>query len=224
MRSLFIVSLPRSLSTRTYQLCREALGLAEPGWTSDGEVLNLDRYTLWGDEAAGEGRKYTRQEWQPVHFQRILAQLDQITRDHGYAYKDVVQPFAVSRWLPTRDFRILKIERPVVEVAYAMLERGWHYPRRVAESWPDLEAEVLQGLRRAHQALAAIPGEVVSFEALIHDERVLEQAVQRLYPERPGIRFHYLDAAFVGIREQVLARRRTPRFQRLSERLQEVPP
>ena len=43
MRSLFVVSLPRSLSSLLYVAASRALGLAEPGWTTDGEILNRDR-------------------------------------------------------------------------------------------------------------------------------------------------------------------------------------
>ena len=41
--SLFVVSLPRSLSSLLYVAAAHALGLAEPTWTSDGEILNRDR-------------------------------------------------------------------------------------------------------------------------------------------------------------------------------------
>ena len=43
MHSLFIVSLPRSLSSQTYELCTKAIGLKEPRWTTHGEILNADR-------------------------------------------------------------------------------------------------------------------------------------------------------------------------------------
>ena len=41
--SLFVVSLPRSLSSFLYVAAARAIGLAEPAWTSDGEILNRDR-------------------------------------------------------------------------------------------------------------------------------------------------------------------------------------
>ena len=45
--SLFVLSLPRSLSTLLYHAAREAMTLCEPAWTSDGEILNADRYALY---------------------------------------------------------------------------------------------------------------------------------------------------------------------------------
>src|SRR5262249_60485426 len=41
--SLFVVSLPRSLSSLLYVAAARAIGLSEPPWTSDGEILNRDR-------------------------------------------------------------------------------------------------------------------------------------------------------------------------------------
>lgn len=51
--SLFVVSLPRSLSTLIYHAVRQSVGLEEPIWTSDGEIMNLDRFRA--DAGAGEG-------------------------------------------------------------------------------------------------------------------------------------------------------------------------
>lgn len=225
MRSLFVVSLPRSLSTRVYHWCRQALGLGEPVWTSDGEVLNLDRFVLRPEAWVDEGRKFTHPREEPETFQGLLAQLDQVTRTHGFAYKDVVQPFAVSRWLPSRDFRVLKVQRPVVDVAYAMLERGWHYPSRVcpremeSATATDLEVRLLSGLLQAEGALAALPGEVVTFDDLVRNEAPLTGALRRLYPERSGIAITYLDRDFLELRDKILARRETERYRHLAARL-----
>jgi hypothetical protein len=46
MRSLFILSLPRSLSTDTFRGARDALGLKAPHWVTNGEILNHDLYAL----------------------------------------------------------------------------------------------------------------------------------------------------------------------------------
>ena len=43
LSSLFVVSLPRSLSSLLYVAAARAIGLSQPAWTSDGETLNRDR-------------------------------------------------------------------------------------------------------------------------------------------------------------------------------------
>src|ERR1043166_8730279 len=101
--SLFVISLPRSLSTLTYHAARRALSLEEPVWTSDGEVLNNDRYVMYDGVPHDLGRKFTRPDTEDAIAERMSAFLDQTVRPCGFAYKDVVQPFVAARWLMTND-------------------------------------------------------------------------------------------------------------------------
>ena len=217
MRSLFLVSLPRSLSSLLYQRIRPALGLREPVWTSDGEILNLHRFVHLPPGSDLEGLRFTPPEHES--FERLTAFLDQATVPEGFFYKDVVQPFVVARWLPASGLAALRIERPLADVALAMLDRGWLYPRAAAD--PDLDPEqvLLTGLTRAGQALAAIPGPVLRYDDLIEDEEPLAAALRELYGDVPALQsLRYLDDGFKAVREAVLARRRTERWERLAAR------
>jgi hypothetical protein len=220
VRSLFIVSLPRSLSSLLYQSIRSTLGLAEPVWTSDGEVLNLHRFAHLPDGVEIEGLRFTQPSSDPARFDRLVSFLDQVTQRDGYLYKDVVQPFVVARWLPASGLAALRIERPVADVAYAMVDRGWLYPRSAADCDGGPERELVAGLARAQRALAAIPGPVVRFDDLIHDEEPLAAALVSLYGDVPVPR--YLDDGFRAVREGILRRRATERWARLDEAAREA--
>jgi hypothetical protein len=219
LRSLFLVSLPRSLSSLLYQTIRPALGLREPAWTSDGEILNLHRFAHLPPGCDLEGLRFTPPG--PLgddRFDRLTAFLDQATVPEGFFYKDVVQPFVVARWLPASGLAALRIERPLADVALAMLDRGWLYPQAaLAPEAPDQDPErvLLTGLARAEQALAAIPGPVLRFDDLIADEEPLAAALRELYGDVPAPP-RYLDAGFKTVREAVLARRQTERWERLA--------
>jgi hypothetical protein len=218
LRSLFLVSLPRSLSSLLYQRIRPALGLAEPVWTSDGEILNLHRFAHLPPGCDLEGLRFTPPgPSEDDRFDRLTAFLDQATVREGFFYKDVVQPFVVARWLPASGLAALRIERPLADVALSMLDRGWHYPQAAAtaaEAGEDPERALLTGLARAGQALAAVPGPVLRYDDLIADEEPLAAALRQLYGDVPAPR--YLDDDFKAVREAVLARRRSARWERLA--------
>ncbi len=215
MRSLFVVSLPRSLSSLLYQTLQRTLGLADPVWTSDGEILNLHRFAHLPEGLEIEGLRFTVRSHDPERFDRLVSFLDQATVREGFIYKDVVQPFVVARWLPGSGLAVLRIERPVADVAFAMIERGWLYPQAGADCDGEPERGLVAGLVRAQSALAEVPGPVVRFDDLIHDEEPLAAALRTLYGDVPAPR--YLDDGFQAVREEVLRRRETDRWQRLAE-------
>jgi len=217
VRSLFVVGLPRTLSSLVYQVARRALGLSEPAWTTDGEILNQDRFVFYDGARHDESHKFTHPEIDPDRFARIAAFLDHVVRAEGHAYKDVVHPFVVARWLAGRDFAVLRIERPLADVAFAMRHRGWRYPRRASARRGD-EA-VLEGLVRAQAALAGLRGETLAYDELIWNEEVLRGALARLYPDTALGPVAYIDAAFVERRERVLLDRQTTEYRALGRDL-----
>lgn len=217
MRSLFVVALPRSLSSVAYHAARLALGLEEPVWTSDGEILNNDRFALYGGPTHDAGEKYVHPEPEPELFRRATAFLDQAACREGFAYKDVVQPFVAAAWLQASGLPVLRLRRPLADVAYSMLQMGWLYPVRAAalDDGDSAEAAVVRGLLAAEAALGALPAEVVEYDDLIADEGALLAALRRLYPEARvrGVRF--IDESFARRRNAILARRNDDAYQRI---------
>lgn len=228
MRSLFLLALPRSLSSLAYQVCRQALGLRQPAWTTDGEVLNNDRHVLHTGDSHDAGLKYLRQRHAPAMFDQVTAFLDDAVRKEGFAYKDVVQPFVLARWHGLRELPVLAVRRPLPDVALAVLQRGWRYPAHAVNRRDPSEDDVLRGLLLAERALAAVPAEVVAYDDLIADEEPLRAALSRLYPDHPLASAPYLGPEFRRTRERQLERRHSAEHRRLADRLaaleSELPP
>jgi hypothetical protein len=217
--SLFVVSLPRSLSSRVHRAAREALGLREPAWTSSGEILNADRFVTHGGSPNDSCRKYVREEDDRRAFAALGQFLSHVVQPRGFAYKDVVQPFVVARWLPhagLRDLRVLRIRRPLADIAWSMLAQGWLYPARGVEG----EAALIQGLAEAERALAALPGEAVDYDDLITSESALQSALANLYPDREIGPVRYLDDTFAKRRDAVLRRRGEERYREIEAAVQ----
>jgi hypothetical protein len=222
MDSLFVISLPRSLSSLTYYIARMALGLKAPSWTSDGEIMNIDRYALYSGPTDDTNVKFLLKEDKPELFRRAIDFLDQATVRSGFAYKDVIHPFVVSEWLKASGFRVLRIKRNLTDVAFSMLAHNWLYPRVAAPNQDDTEAAVIEGIIRADMALDAVPGEHLDFDDLIVDESVLRNALVKLYPEAAVPTFQYLNESFCAFRDQqVLHRRTLARYKKLAEKVQQ---
>jgi hypothetical protein len=190
--SLFIVSLPRSFSSYTYLLTRSALLLGEPRFTTFGEILNYDRFDKGYAAPEGSRSWYVRQEREPAAFHKNTALVDRVVETHGFAYKDVCQPFVVAAWLRGRkEFRILRIRRNIADVAATMLELKWLYPAAAANYNADIESAVVEGLVLADDVLATLPAVTVEYDDLVHDGTALSAALSTLYPnyEFPAIRF-----------------------------------
>lgn len=221
--SLFVVSLPRSLSTLIYHAVRQSVGLAEPIWTSDGEIMNLDRFALMPAPARDFGRKFLRRDTDPEVYVEAMAFLNHTVVPTGHGYKDVVQPFLMAEWMKTSGFRALRIKRNVADVAYSMLTREWLYPSRLFPRTKDLELAMVRGLVLADRALDTIPAQHVDFDELIHDEAPIDAAVRKLYGARAMMRrLTYIDDRFKRDRARILQRRRTARYQAIADRVAKV--
>jgi hypothetical protein len=219
--SLFIVSLPRSLSSVTYYIARVVLGLNAPSWTSDGEILNIDRYALYPGPSHDTSVKFLLKEKNAALFQVAIDFLDQATVPAGFAYKDVVQPFVVSEWLRSSQFRVLRIKRNLTDVAFSMLSQGWHYPRFASRSEGDLEEMVIEGIICAEMALDSVPGEQVDYDDLMVDESVLRNALVKLYPNDTIQEFKYSDS-FRATGNTILQRRSSDQYKTLNERVEKL--
>ena len=219
IRSLFVVALPTSLSCVVYKAARNSLGLQHPSWTSDGEFLNADRFVLISEPNADGNRKFTVEEEERAHFKRITDFLDQVVVSHGFAYKDVVQPFVVSQWIKKNLPPTLKVKRNIADVAYSMIIKNkWHYPKRLFPDTEPVELAVIRGLLRAQKALDSIPGEEVDFDRLIEDEGSLYSALTSLYGDGVRIKYpRYIDHKFRARRDEVMGRRRTQEYAAILE-------
>lgn len=215
--SLFVIALPRSLSTHVHEAARAALSLATPAWTSAGEILNAGRWRMLASE--DDGDRYVTAD-DGIRFDTWQRFLDDVVVRRGRAYKDVVQPFVCAHWLArTDDLRVLRIRRPVADVAWSMLEAGWRYPARAAHAGRDEIDRLLSGLLRARDALAGVPAAELDFDALLEAPHALSDALATLYP---GIDRPYTppgDADFDVHARSVLQRRTTPRWRDLAARV-----
>lgn len=219
--SLFVVALPRSLSTAIFERARSALSLAAPAWTSAGEILNSGRWRMLAREDDGDRFTTTHEV---ARFEQWARFLDDVVQPHGRAYKDVVQPFVCARWLAQAQMRghaprVLRVRRPLADVAWSMLEAGWRYPARAATTGEHDIDRLLSGLLQARHALSEPAAVEVDFDALTRGEDALAGALRRLYPDidLPTLRFD--DARFRAHSATVLERRTTPRWRMLDARI-----
>jgi hypothetical protein len=208
LRSLFVLSLPRSLSSLLYVAAARAIGLAEPAWTSDGEILNRDRVPRRLHALAPADERFTLLGSAPDAFVSMTSYLDHAALRQGFAYKDVVQPFVIGGWEGLFDFEVLKVRRDVAEVAYTMLKRQWLYPARAASVFEAHPWALVEGLVRAEAVLEALPGETVEYSDAVHDHDPLEVALRRLYPDAPLRSPRYIDRRFARTRQRLEAERR----------------
>ncbi len=214
--SLFVLSLPRSLSTVVYHAACLSLDLSQPAWTTDGELLNSDRFARPPGDAGEPGSKFTLRERAPEFFDDLGRFLDRTVAQKGYGYKDVVHPFVCSAWLADGRYPVIKLRRDPAEVAMSMLARSWHYPATVASPGRDLDVAVIEGLLRAWRAIDAVPGVTLDYDAVIADEDALLTALAELYPAAAPRRVRFIDSAFGAYRDRQLARRETGEYLRLS--------
>ena len=206
--SLFVVSLPRSLSSLLYVAAARAIGLAQPRWTSDGEILNRERVPRRLQSVAPSDERFTLLGSAPDAFAHMTSYLDHAALRQGFAYKDVVQPFVIGGWEGLGDFKVLKVRRNLAEVAYAMLKRQWLYPARAASVFDAHPWTLVEGLVRAETVLDALPGETVDYRDAILDHGPLEAALRRLYPDVPLAGLRYIDRGFARTRGRLEAERR----------------
>ena len=208
LRSLFVLSLPRSLSSLLYVAAARAIGLAEPTWTSDGEILNRERVPRRLQSLAPADERFTLLGAAPDSFACMTTYVDTTALRRGHAYKDVVQPFVIGGWEGLGEFEVLKVRRNVAEVAYTMLKRRWVYPARAASVFDAHPWALVEGLVRAEAVLEALPGVTVEYADAVLGHGPLEAALRRLYPGAELAPVRYVDRGFTRTRQRLEAERR----------------
>lgn len=222
--SLFVLALPRSLSSLVFHAARIALGHVGPTWTTDGELLNLDRFGV-GVSTHRVVDKYRRLDTSPRAFDALQDFLDRHVVATGHVYKDVVQPFACAAWLDAGRLPVLKLRRDPAEVALSMRDRDWRYPATVASlpiSRDDPDMALVEGLLRAWQAIAAVPGATLDYDVACEDESAFLDALARAHPQAHIARIGYIDDEFRAARHVQRARRDTAAYRRMADRVARV--
>src|SRR5258707_7432114 len=83
--SLLILGLPRSLTSLVYRWSARALGLRAPSWTTDGEFLNIDRFTFARTGERGPGEHFLSERDGPQYRAAIeSARTVLVPHDHAY--------------------------------------------------------------------------------------------------------------------------------------------
>lgn len=177
------------------------------------------------ENLTGEPR-FTTLTKEPEIFVRLKSFAKEIISSADYAYKDVVQPFVAAEAVKDLDLAVLRIRRPLADVAVAMRERGWYYPQSAAEKF-DSERGFLEGLLRASDALSDLEKNLpemvtLDFDDLIFDSKVLESALKRLYPQSDVRALSYVDGSFRRKRELVLERRQSENYKKTVDLIREV--
>lgn len=171
-----------------------------------------------------DGDRFT-QESNRGRFEHWSCFLDTVVRPRDHAYKDVVQPFVTSRWLSQPNghpLRRLRVNRPLADVAWSMLEAGWHYPRVAASATLTDVDRILCGLLQARAALAQLDAIDVDFDELIRSSSVLNEALERLYPETSMHCVPYGNKDFRAHSHAILERRCTTQWRTLAARIEEL--
>jgi hypothetical protein len=75
---------------------------------------------------------------------------------------------------------------------------------------------------RAERALERIPGESITFEALLESEHALAYALRRLYPDADITVPRYLTPAFIERRQQYRARQHCAAYRQIEARVAEM--
>ncbi|MEM9292143.1 MAG: hypothetical protein AAGD01_10720 [Acidobacteriota bacterium] len=216
-RSLFLVALPRSLSTLVHDLCAYALDLRSPSWARGGEILNGDQLVLQPESTEGTSRKFNLADERIIQ-QRIRAFLSDVVQPHGRLYRDVVQPFAVTRWLKENPMPTLWVRRPLADIAFSLSRQQLSFPARAGGGEGDELDQVLRGLVRARKALGTLGAEEIEFDHLVRDEEELRTALGRLYPDHQLPPLRYRNADFRRLTEVVLGHRVSREWLEIQER------
>lgn len=125
---------------------------------------------------------YTTPERDSGYCEKLENFLGEHTQPLNFIYKDVVQPFVVSKWLPSRNFKVIKIKRELTDVVFSMYRKQWFYPGNGVSPRPDRLDALIEGLLLAEYRLAGLAGVELDFERLVNDEMYLSDQLAELYP------------------------------------------
>lgn len=169
MKSLFIISVPRSASTALEKACAKGLSLEKCG-----EILNRGHYPVKAPQYAKE-----------KHFEHLKKRCSKYSESR--VIRDVIQPHFIVQnidWLMER-FNMIFLLRPVAEIMVSRKRLKWKMPRKT--------------VLRYQNMLCGIPDQEfyrhLDYYDFIQDNpNKLVEILQSWYPECPP--FNYIDARF----------------------------
>ena len=195
-RSLFILSLPRSLSSNIQRSVTQTGFLKNPFWTSSGEILNLDRLKSVVARKKNEKSHYLTISSGADRYQELLNYLDESVFERGYVFKDVVQPFVITQWLSKNPYPVIKIQRNFNEIVYRMIKQQWFYPVNASDGSEKNLHNMVVGLRRGWKAIQSVPGITLNYADLVESEEPLRIALSELYPDFDFSELSYVNSKF----------------------------
>jgi len=227
MKSLLIVGLPRSLTSKSYKIACESLeNVLTPCGANAGEILNYQPKSPSGMTLETTGPFYSQDP------KLIDSQIEYIMEfRNNYIVKDVVQPFVIKalRERHPEAFNILRIDRMIQDVTYAMTMREWWYPLRAVDEDLIKEAEKSNGiddklltafinsLREAATCYDRLPK--VTFHSITKNEDAIPKTLREMGYQSKQV--NYVTKRFKATRTNRFDNRKTPYWKRIDKLFKE---
>jgi len=217
-KSLLLLSFPKSMSTLTYIICRDALRI-DLSYPAAGEGILNHKCNM----NLRKTPYYTRQS---RDFRFLNRALESVLNKCGPCLlKDVVQPFFINRYLKNHSekLNVLFIERPLADVVYCNWIRNWHYISKGVPSGKfskDID-DMIAGITNVYNTIYS-KFDTLEFNKLIDDERYIWDKLEDL-----GYRvnnYHYMKTTenFKETKEKVLRYRDTSLWKDIDEKIQNI--
>jgi hypothetical protein len=224
MKSLLIVGLPRSLTSKSYKIASTCLlhELKESG-ANAGEILNY--YPIPPEGPVPDEKIFYTKNKEDIKEMAKYAVRFSTSR----IVKDVVQPYAVKhiRSYYKDRFNILWIDRMLQDVVYSMINRNWWYPLRNIDLDLFSKAEALRegdqvsdtiitgmlgSMKDAREIYQGLPK--ISYWNILHETDTIPEALRGMgYSPNP---FNYITEGFRRTRAEKLNARNTQLWHRIN--------
>lgn len=173
MKSLFIISVPRSASTALEEACSKGL----PTFEAKGEILNAGKSInkIKVPQYGKKEKNYARMQ-------------EECSKHVEYSIiRDVVQPFFISdniEWIKER-FNVLMIVRPVKEIMVSRRRLGWKMPRKAVARYQEMLIDLINGEEVKR----------IDYHEFVNDPDVLIQILKNWYNCQT---FEYMTGSFLA--------------------------
>jgi len=178
MKSLFIVSVPRSASTTLEKTC--ATGLRSLGFAGKGEVLNA------GHVCKLRVPQYAKKE---EHFKKLRKRCSKFVELR--IIRDVIQTHFIVQnfeWLKDR-FNMIFLLRPVDEIMVSRKRLGWKMPKKAVIRYQNMLKDIPEQESYKH---------LDYYDFIQNNPNKLIKILQNWYPDCHS--FNYMTSAFINKR------------------------